>query len=77
MRSETTMPNDSFAKGDSNGPFGSLKSALRHAEEIASKGYGVRYVVFESGEYHIADEIDLDTFFMGLRDQQIVYCTAD
>ncbi len=71
------MPNNSFAVGNSNGPFQSLKQALKRADVIASKDACVRYVVYESGEYHIADEIDLDTFFMGLSDEQIVYCTAD
>jgi hypothetical protein len=59
------------------GPFNTLKEAADRAGKIASSGYGLRYVVYEAGEYHVADDVDLDTFFVGVRDQDIRYCTAD
>ena len=33
------------------------------------------YVVYEAGYYHVATEEDLDTFFAGISDNDIVYCT--
>lgn len=37
----------------------------------------MRFVVFESGEYHVATDGDLDTWFAGIADRNILYCTAD
>jgi hypothetical protein len=47
-----------------------IRSALRKAKAEA-KSY---YVVYEAGEYQIADEVDLETWFSGVRDDQIVCC---
>jgi|KBSMisStaDraftv2_1062788.scaffolds.fasta_scaffold06274_7 hypothetical protein len=57
--------------------FDSLKKALDRAEHVAQRECEIRYVVYESGEYHVCDDVDLDTWFAGLRDEQIIYCTAD
>jgi hypothetical protein len=53
-----------------------LAQAIQHAEKRARETDEVRYVVYESGEYHIATEEDLDTFFMGISDRNILYCTS-
>ena len=46
-----------------------------------SRGYGNQgaplFVVYESGEYHIATDYDLDTWFAGIRQSDIVFCTDD
>jgi hypothetical protein len=57
--------------------FHTLDKAIKHAERVAGDGYGIRYVVYESGEYSVCDDADLDTWFAGLSDNQIRYCTAD
>lgn len=54
-----------------------LQQAIARAEHIANQGHGIRYVVYESGEYTVCDDTDLDTWFVGLSDNQIKYCTAD
>lgn len=37
----------------------------------------MRFVVVEAGEYHVATEFDLETWFAGISDQNILFCTAD
>lgn len=54
----------------------SYAQAVTCADKLA-KGGAMRFVVFESGEYHIANETELDTWFAGIADRNILYCTAD
>jgi hypothetical protein len=54
-----------------------LSKAITWAEKSARLSGEVRFVVRESGEFHVASEMDLDTWFAGLRDDSILYCTAD
>ena len=54
-----------------------LAQAIQRANKAARTTGEVRFVVRESGEYHVASEFDLDTFFAGIRDDSILYCSAD
>lgn len=54
----------------------SYAQAVARAEKLAKDG-AMRFVVLESGEYQIANETDLDTWFAGIADRNILYCTAD
>jgi len=54
----------------------SYAQAVARAEKLAKDG-AMRFVVFESGEYHIATDVDLETWFAGIADRNILYCTAD
>jgi hypothetical protein len=49
---------------------------MARANNLAKDGT-MRFVVFEAGEYHVATEFDLDTWFVGISDRNILYCTAD
>ena len=35
------------------------------------------FVIYEANEFYVATEEDLSTFFVGLSDNQIRYCTAE
>lgn len=54
----------------------SYAQAVARAQKLAKDG-AMRFVVFESDEYHIANETDLDTWFAGIADRNILYCTGD
>ena len=54
-----------------------LAQAIKQADLSARAAGEVRFVVREASEYHVASEFDLDTFFVGLRDDSILYCSAD
>jgi hypothetical protein len=51
--------------------------AVKFAHKRATQTGEAYFVVRESGEYHISNEIDLDTFYAGLSDRDILYCTSD
>jgi hypothetical protein len=50
-----------------------LAQAIKQADKSARSSGEVRFVVRESGEYHVASEFDLDTFFAGIRDDSILF----
>jgi hypothetical protein len=54
-----------------------LNEAISWADRAARINGEIRFVVRESGEYHVASESDLDTWFAGISDNNILYCTAD
>jgi hypothetical protein len=60
-----------------SGGFSSLALARHRAVQVARAREETRYVVWESGEYFVASDEDLDTFFVGIRDRDILFCTAD
>ena len=39
--------------------------AYLRASEIARKRRDWRYLILDCGEYHVASELDLDTYFQG------------
>jgi hypothetical protein len=53
--------------------------AILKAETRARQTGKVFFVVYECAEegYQVADEYDLDTWFAGISDNGIRYCTAD
>ena len=53
------------------------QQAIAKADRIAKKTGEHRYVVLESGEYETASEFDLDTYFLGINEANIVYSTVD
>jgi hypothetical protein len=59
------------------GAFNSLREARTCAVQVAHVHQETRYVVRESGEYFVATDEDLDTFFVGIADSNILFCTAD
>jgi hypothetical protein len=56
-------------------------SSFNQAQAIADKCAGITkrtmYVVYEAHEFYVATEEDLSTFFIGLSENQIRYCTAE
>jgi hypothetical protein len=59
------------------GGFDSFVAAKSRASQVARTKQEARYVVVESGHYFVATDEDLDTFFMGIPDRSILYCTAE
>ena len=53
--------------------------AIAKADRRARETGKVWFVVYESADegYQLADETDLDTWFAGISDSGIRYCTAD
>jgi hypothetical protein len=59
------------------GGFSSLALARYRALQVSKARLETRYVVTECGEYFVASDEDLDTFFVGIADKNILFCTAD
>ena len=57
-------------------PFSSFHQAQAIADKYARTTEQTMYVVYEANEFYVATEEDLRTFFVGLSDNQIRYCTA-
>jgi hypothetical protein len=57
--------------------FSSFNQAQSVADRYAKQNSCTMFVVYESGAFFVATEEDLDTFFMGLSDNQIRYSTGD
>ena len=53
------------------------KQAQEKAHRLARKHDRDYFVVIEAGEYQVADDLDLDTFFCGISQNHILYCTGD
>jgi len=52
--------------------------AMRRADKLAKRTGKIQFVVWELPEgFQVASEFDLDTWFAGIADRNIVYCTAD
>jgi len=51
--------------------------AQEKAIRLARKHDRDYFVVIEAGEYQVADDLDLDTFFCGISQNHILYCTGD
>jgi hypothetical protein len=51
--------------------------AIAAAKRQAARTGEVRFVVYEAGEYHTASEFDLDTWFAGIRDENILFVTGE
>lgn len=66
-------------KGDSMKPFKDQRTAEKQAYS-RSRMYGNQgqplFVVYEDGYYHVCTDEDIDTFFAGIRQEHIVYCTV-
>jgi len=45
--------------------FTTLGQAARYAMQLSEKNADDYYVVFENGEYHVASDYDLETWFSG------------
>jgi hypothetical protein len=57
--------------------FETLALAVVKARRLAKQKEQTYYVVYESGQYSVADETELETFFCGISDRNILHCTAD
>ena len=53
-----------------------LAQAQAIADRYARATKRTMYVVYEAHEFYVATEEDLSTFFAGLSDNQVRYCTA-
>lgn len=60
------------------------KQAVKKAAELARKTGKPHYVVFSQadaeqfgGPYQVATEHDLDTFYAGISERNILYCTSN
>jgi hypothetical protein len=57
--------------------------AVHHARKRARETKAIRFVVFDDstdpaqGPYHVATECDLDTFFAGIPERNILYSTEE
>ena len=58
-------------------PFSSFNQARAIADKYARAIERTMYVIYEANEFYVATEEDLSTFFVGLSDNQIRYCTAE
>lgn len=47
------------------------------AEKLAKQYDQDYFVVLEAGEYGVANDFDLETFYVGISQDHILYCTAD
>ena len=56
--------------------FSSFHQAQAIADKYAGATKRTMYVVYETHEFYVATEEDLSTFFIGLSENQIRYCTA-
>ena len=45
--------------------FSTLAQSARHAMHLSEKNAEDYYVIFEDGEYHVASDYDLETYFSG------------
>jgi hypothetical protein len=45
--------------------FSTLAQSARYAMQLAEKNAEDYYIVFENGEYHVASDYDLETYFCG------------
>jgi len=57
-----------------------LSEVRATARRLSRKNDRTYYVVYEpdhTGKYHAADDTDLDTFYDGISDRNILYCTSD
>ena len=50
--------------------------AIARANMLAKKNNRDYFVVVECGEYGVADDFALDTFYAGISQDHILYCTA-
>ncbi len=57
--------------------FSSFNQAQAIADSYAGATKRTMYVVYEAHEFYVATEEDLSTFFIGLSENQIRYCTAE
>ena len=57
--------------------FSSFNQAQAIADKYARATERTMYVVYEAHEFYVATEEDLSTFFAGLSDNQVRYCTTD
>ena len=57
--------------------FSSFNQAQAIADKYAGATKRIMYVVYEAHEFYVATEEDLSTFFIGLSENQIRYCTAE
>jgi hypothetical protein len=57
--------------------FSSFNQAQSIADKYAGATKRTMYVVYETHDFYVATEEDLSTFFIGLSENQIRYCTAE
>ena len=58
-------------------PFSSFSQARAIADKYARATERTMFVIYEANEFYVATEEDLSTFFVGLSDNQIRYCTEE
>jgi hypothetical protein len=54
-----------------------LIQAIERADKLTKQDGITRFVVCEAGEIGIGTEVDLDTWWAGIRDENILYATGD
>ena len=54
-----------------------FKQAIDQARRKAKQHARDYFVVRESDEYHVTDDLGLDTFFIGISEHNILFCTGD
>ena len=57
--------------------FSPFNQAQAIADKYARATQRTMYAVYEANEFYVATEEDLSTFFIGLSENQIRYCTAE
>lgn len=51
--------------------------AVSKADRLARKHERDYFVVVECGEYEVADDLTLETYFGGISQEHILYCSGD
>ena len=54
-----------------------VKMAAKRKATDTGQTYFVVYELDHTGAYHACNEFDLDTWYNGISDRNILYCTAD
>lgn len=54
-----------------------LAGAVAKAKSLAKKNSREYFVVFEAGQYDAVDAFDLDTWYAGIPDHAIKFCTSN
>jgi non-canonical (house-cleaning) NTP pyrophosphatase len=53
------------------------EQAIERAHRLAKKNRETYFVVLEAGEIDVCSESDLDWYYQGISDQNVLHCTED
>ena len=53
------------------------RQAIDKARRKAKENARDYFVIQEDGEFHVTNDFDLDTFYLGISEDNILFCTGD